>query len=221
MDKGIATKTIANIHDDFRTIIKSGNYEKIVLDVMNSSKKMFPNKYIHQEEQSHGECDFVDLVTKEKYEVKLPLYKKQGELLGSNNYDYGAWFKSMMDEAAEFSNVVENRGNYKTEELTLYKVINDRLETVNEDENLILFFPFPIVLDLPDTVFLQLASNILTFVFSALKNNGLVKNRKIYAIYPCVSNYLAIRFLNNGTCEYVSAQPLKKYIDYSTSLAVD
>lgn len=221
MGKGISIKTIANIHDDFRTIIKSGNYEKIILDIMNSSKKMFPNKYIHQEEQSHGECDFVDLVTKEKYDAKLPLYKKQGELLGSNNYDYEAWFKSMMNEAAEFSNVIENRGNYKAEELTLYKVIGDRLATIKEDENLILFFPFPIVTDVPDSVFLQFASNILTFVFDALKKNGLVGNRKIYAVYPCMSDYLAIRFLNERTCEYVSTQPLNKYINYSMSLATD
>ena len=221
MGKGIFIRTIANIQDNFRTIIKSGNYEKIILDIMNSSKKIFPNKYIHQKEQSHGECDFIDSVTKEKFDAKLPFYKKQGEMLGSNNYDYDVWFKSMMNETAEFSNVIENRGNYKAEELTLYKVINDRLATIKEDENLILFFPFPIVTDVPDSVFLQFASNILTFVFDALKKNGLVGKRKIYAIYPCMFNHLTIRFLNKRTCEFVSDEILKNYIDYNISIAVD
>ena len=78
-------KTEVNILEGFKTIIKSGNYEKIILEIMNNSNKMFPNKYIHQHNQSHGECDFVDVVSGEKYDAKLPLCKAQGKLLGSNN----------------------------------------------------------------------------------------------------------------------------------------
>ena len=220
MGKGISINTSVIIQDEFRTIIKSGNYEKIILDIMNSSKKIFPNEYIHQENQSHGECDFIDKNTEEKYDVKLPLYKKQGKLLGSHNFDYEAWFKSMMDEVAEFSNVINNRGNYIAEELILYKVIKDRLATIKEDENLILFFPFPVVTDDPNSIILRFASDILTFVFDALKNNGEIKSRKIYAIYPCMSNCLTIRFLNERKREYISNQPLKKYINYDISLEI-
>lgn len=217
-----SVQTIVNIYVEFKTIIKSGNYEKIVLEIMNSSEKMFRSKYIHQQNQSHGECDFVDELTGEKYDVKLPLDKKQGKLLGSNNCNYDAWLKTMIDEALEFSDVVKNRGNYNTEELELYKVVKNRLETVKKDENLILFFPFPIIpCEVPGSIYIPVKSNILTLIFDTLEKNGLVKNRNIYAIYPCVGNKLAIRLLNERICEFVSDQPLKKYINYNISFMLD
>lgn len=222
MGKNFTVKTEVNISKEIKTIIKSGNYEKVIFEIMNSSEKMFASKYIHNEEQSHGECDFVDVVSGEKYDVKLPFSKTQGELLGSNNCDYEAWIKSMLDESEEFSNIPENRGKIKAEELTLYKIVSERLTTVKQDENLILFFPFPIVAcDVPGSVLLQFTSNILTVVFDALEKNGIVNNRQIFAIYPCMDNHLAIRFLNKRTCEYVSDEPLKKYIDYNICLELE
>ena len=213
MSKSFSIRTEVTIFEGLKTIIKSGNYEKVILEIMNSSKRIFTSQYIHQQEQSRGECDFVDAVNDEKYDAKLPFCNNQGKLLGSNNCDYEAWLKTMIDESSEFGNIAENRGKIKTEELALYKIIKERLTSVKEDENLILFFPFPIVAcDVHGSVFLQFASNILTSVFDALEKNGLVNNRKIFAICPCMDNHLATRYLNKRTCEYVSDEPLKNIL---------
>ena len=50
----------STIHNDVKDIIKSGNYEKIILDLMNASKEIFPSRYTHLNNQAHGECDFVE-----------------------------------------------------------------------------------------------------------------------------------------------------------------
>ena len=219
MSKNFVVRTTVDIFDKFKTIIKSGNYEKIILEIMNSSQKIFNGKYVHNKEQSHGECDFVNLINRKKYDAKLPFSKKQGKLIGSKKHDYYAWLITMIDEASEFDNIAGTREKIDVENLILYKTIKDRLNTVEKDENLILFFPFPILsCDAPNAVMLQFSRNILTVVFNALENNGLVNGRQIYAIYPCMSNYLAIRHLNKRVCEYVSSEPLKNYIDYNINI---
>ena len=220
MDKTFIIRTVVDISQEFKNIIKSGNYEKVILEIMNSSKKIFNGKYKHNKEQSHGECDFVEMISKKKYDAKLPFNKKQGELLGSRKQDYNAWLVMMMNESSEFDNIAKTRGKVEIENLLLYKTIKDRLSTVKQDENLILFFPFPIVTcDAPNSVLMQFSRNILTVVFNELENNGLVAGRQIYAIYPCMCNKLAIRHLNKRICEYVSGEPLKKYIDYNINIS--
>lgn len=43
--------------------LKSKVYEKFVLSLMNASESVFPHKYEYIEQQSHGECDFIDIAT--------------------------------------------------------------------------------------------------------------------------------------------------------------
>ena len=218
MNAQFVTNTEVTIYNGFKQLIKSGNYEHVILEILNSSKKLFVGQYEHISTQSHGECDFVDIVTGKKYDAKLPFSKKQGQLIGSDKGSYEEWLKTMMRESSEYGDIVTSRGVKKAEDSALYKIIKDRLDAVETDENLILFFPFPIVsVDVPDSIMLQFAGNILTFVFTALDNNGFVKNREVYAIYPCVDNCLAIRRLNDNRCEYVSDNLLKQYIDYNIS----
>lgn len=75
---GIWVYETATIYDSFKTLIKSGNYEKLILDIMNASTKIFPNQYEHVENQSNGECDFIDISTRKKYDVKLLSIKSKG-----------------------------------------------------------------------------------------------------------------------------------------------
>ena len=71
----------AVLSDDLKVFIQSGNYEPYILDLMNQSRIIFPSKYERNEVQSEGQCDFFDTETLEKYEAKLPFYKKEGELI--------------------------------------------------------------------------------------------------------------------------------------------
>ena len=81
----------ATIGESFKTLIKKDNYEKLIFELLKNSTKLFPNQYEHIATQSHGECDFLDLKTKEKYDAKLPITTKQGEWIGSNNGCFEKW----------------------------------------------------------------------------------------------------------------------------------
>ena len=48
-----------------------------------SIKKLFT----HLDNQAHGECDFVDVVTGEKFDAKIPIDKRQGQMIGSRKGD--------------------------------------------------------------------------------------------------------------------------------------
>ena len=214
-------KKIAVISDEFKEFIQSGNYEVSILKLMNQSRIVFPNTYIRNEIQSSSECDFVDTITAEKYEAKLPFDKREGILICSNKGNLKDWLVYMMDEEAEFGElIIEKRGQHSVTELKLYKTLVKRLKTVQESENAIFFFPYPITLDMdPYDSFsmLQFCSDILDSVFRELKKNGLVGNRKVYAIYPSLDEKMVLRCLNDNKREYLSSIDAEKYFKYSFS----
>ena len=80
----------STIHNDIKDLIKPGNYERIILDLMNASKMIFPSQYIHQDNQANGECDSVDIVTGEKFDAKILIGKRQGQMIGSRKCDVSA-----------------------------------------------------------------------------------------------------------------------------------
>lgn len=55
---------------------------------MNASITIFPDNYIHLDNQAHGECDFIDSVTGEKFDAKIPFDKRQGQMIGSRKGKY-------------------------------------------------------------------------------------------------------------------------------------
>lgn len=212
-------QVFATIDNKFRLLIQSGNYEKVILELLNKSIKLFPNQYEHMVSQANGECDFIDQKTKEKYDAKIPITKKQGYWIGSNNADFEKWISSMMNECSEFSKkIIEERGLHRVEELKLYTIMKNLIEDDKFDENIIFFFPFPIVYETSHGIFGQFASDILSNIYDALNRNGIVDERKIYAIYPSIDNKIGIRLLNTGVREWFSSELLDEYIKYDVYL---
>ena len=218
---GFTIREQAIINDNFKELIRGGNYEKLIEQLMNDSQKIFPNKYKHLEKQSKGECDFIDLSTNQKYDAKLLFSGKDGKLVGSRNSDFGEWMQIKLDEVAEFSEYIEKRGQFDIENLTIYKIFKDRLATVAPDEYPIIFIPYPVVLDGEGLDILHFCGDLLSAIFTELKKKNLVKERKLYVIYPCVENALVIRCLNNSQREFFSDHELRKYIAYDVSLVSD
>ena len=138
-------KKFVVISDEFKEFIQSGNYEVLILNLMNQSQIVFPNRYIRNENQSNNECDFVDTITLEKYEAKLPFDRKEGILICINKGSLREWLVYMMDEEAEFGElIIEKRGQHSVTELKLYKTLVKRLKTVQESENPIFSFHIPL-----------------------------------------------------------------------------
>lgn len=212
---------IATISDTFKKLIQSGRYEHLILNMMNDSTKLFPDKYEHIDSQSNGECDFRDLNKSCKYDAKLLFTTEQGKLIGSRRADYEKWILTMLNEIEEFNKYIKSRGYFDVKTLTLYKIMSDSLKSVGADENVIFFIPYTIVLDGEGMIFTQFASDILSTIFSVLNKNPLIKNRMVYAIYPCLENKIAIRCLNTNIREYLANNELQKFIKYDISVDIN
>jgi hypothetical protein len=211
-------ETTVTISDKIKELIQSGNYELFILQLLNRSKKLFPNTFEHINKQSHGECDFIDVVTLEKYDAKLLLSPEQGRLIGSRNSNYEQWLRTMLDEAGEFGEYIRNRGKLSIENLKLYQLLNSILEKVRFDEHAIVFIPYPVTNDQANMIYGQFMGDILSATFSKLNENGAVAGRKVYAIYPCSDQSIAIRCLNTGVREYFSHNELKEYIEFDIQI---
>lgn len=212
-------RQIAAFSDKLKMFVQSGNYEPYILALMNQSELIFPSQYAANEEQAHSQCDFYDIRTSEKYEAKLPFDKKEGQLICSNSADLKEWLEFMLDEESEFSDrIVRERGKYRIDGLKLYQTLEKPLKTVQEDENAIILFPYPITLDMEGNGNLNLlhfCGDILSSIFGELVHNGVVGTRKIYVIYPSMDNKIVLRCLNTNHREYLVSQELNGIFSYS------
>lgn len=215
-------RQVATFSDKLKTFIQSGNYEPYILTLMNRSELVFPSQYAANKEQAHSQCDFYDIQTSEKYEAKLPFDKKEGQLICSNNADLKNWLEFMMDEESEFSNrIIQERGKYRIDSLRLYKTLEKRLKTIQDDENAIILFPYPITLDVEGDGGLNLlhfCGDILSSIFGELMHNGVVGKRKVYVIYPSMDDKIVLRCLNTNQREYLVSEELNGVFTYSFSL---
>ena len=137
-DFGTPFYETVRINDEFKNIIKSGNYEELILKLMNKSTKLFPNNYERVISQSHGECDFIDLKTFEKYDAKLLLNKKQGNWLGSKNSNFEKWIQSMIDEIADYSEIIKDRKWDEEIEKIVLSAIDEIKPTSMKDMGLVM-----------------------------------------------------------------------------------
>ena len=215
----IQIKEVAKFRDNFKDLInRSKKYERIIENLINESKIVFPNQYRYISEQYSNQCDFEDIVTGQKYDAKLLFAEKDGKLLGSRNGDYGEWCRSQMDQVCEFGDYIENRGQRKISDLTFYKIACERLQTVEPDEDVIFFIPYPIVLDGKGFHMFPFCGDLLSAVFNELRRNEIVGDRKVYVIYPCVERAIVLRCLNTDKREYFTDHELRKYIAFDISL---
>lgn len=212
-------ETDAEFANSFRDLLKGQRYEKVVLSILNRSTTFIDNKPLRRvEQQSHGECDFIDQAGA-KYDVKLVLTKKQGALLGEKKNSPTCWFKAMLDESAEFSHCMQEENPKSVEETMLYSVMRERIHDINPDEIAILFIPFPIVDDVKGATFLAFATDFLQVVYNKLKENNLVKCNGVYFLYPGTnSSTMVLRNGDTNIREYIDSNELSEYIVYRSKL---
>ena len=185
-----------------------------------------PNGYaIWEKMQSVLDARFKQLGHQNVYmPVLIPesLLKKEGELICSNHGSFKAWLEFMMEEEAEFGEkIILERGKYTVDSLTLYKTMEKRLKTVKEDENAIILFPYPMVLDMQsdgELNMLHFCGDMFSSIFEELRKNGIVGNRQIYTIYPSADNKMVLRCLNTNQREYIVSEEMSKVFAYSFSL---
>lgn len=208
----------AAISDSFCQLIQSGNYEKLILSLMNQSLKVFPSQYQHNDDQAHGECDFWDIKSGQKYDVKLAFGQTEGRLISSKQNDIGAWFSYMAGEEAEFSRCISSEGVTGVEHLRLYKTMARLVEKINSDEHAIFFIPYPIAMDGKDMYHVIFATDILSAIFSQLCKSKISMPDRVYVIYPAMDTSIVLRCLNTNIREYIDFSELDQHISYRFSL---
>ena len=204
----------SRIHNDIKDLIKSGNYEKIILDLMNSSKEIFPSRYTHLDNQAHGECDFVDVVTGEKFDAKIPIDKRQGQMIGSLKGDVGTLTTEFQNEILEFQHCFVGDQKKPITELSLFKKMKNNISKTKVDENVIFFIPYPIVFDFEGFPLVG-ASDLLKKIYRGLSATTDTSKKHLYAIYISFDRKMVLRDLETDKREYLQFPEMQHYVDYN------
>lgn len=213
-------QTYVTIDNSFRDLIKSGTYEKYIFDIISRSKNLFAGRqFTHNGAQSHGECDFVD-DQGQKYDAKLIFNEKQGRLIGEPKNKMQGWLQDMTNEKTEFAESIQKRDLSIVKNTKLYRIMKKRLESVNADENAILFIPYPIVDDYEGSTVLQQVTDFLQAVYDQLEEDGVVGNRKAYFIYPSMKPHVYVLRSASRKREYIRCDELDDFIKFETRLSV-
>lgn len=212
-------KHLFTVSNNLIELFDKNNYEKHVLEIMNNSKIIFPNSYIEVSNQSQGQCDFIDSVTNEKYDAKLPFLPEQIRLLTDGKKhkpEIFEWIKEMHDEATQFSPLSLRDNPHHTESTKLYNIMRNQILRDKTDENIVFFLPYPISLSFKDSMFLQSTSDYISLIFEKLKTKIDLIDRFIYTIYPSAEkNTFVLRCSNNSYYrEYVYYDKMEKFFSY-------
>lgn len=202
----------SSITVQFRDLLRSSNYEALVGELMNKSKVVFPHSYTHQEDQSSGQCDYIDSSTGEKFDAKLPLSPTDGKQIGSNKGNAGNFSKIMYQEVAEFRLSPGNIDSLVMD-LRLYEIMKGLIAKTNRDEHVIFFIPYPIVPDFTDFP-LSGGVDILKAIYRLLDSELNFGKKQIFAIYVSYDKKAVLRNLGQDQREYLECNELFRYVSY-------
>lgn len=210
----LSVTMIASVSERFSKLIDKNEYEPRLCVLMNQSKEIFPGKYERVEEQFSGQCDYVEVESGTKFDAKLPFTRKHGKLIGSNNHDFKKWLELMQKEESEFGeDIVASRGK-NIASLELYKIMHERILSLEADENAVFFFPYPIVLDCKEFEFMHFTSDFLDAIFRELKRSKEIGTRNVYVIYPAFDGDIVLRCLNDNRREFLRYDGFDEFITY-------
>jgi len=200
-----------------KELIQAETYERIVLEFMNESRTIFPEKYFHVEEQSHGEPDFIS-ISGIRYDAKLLFSTEQCKFLEKGDEELIHWMKSVREELGQASRILMNGNLRDIHNTRLYGEMLRRLPKESIIENTIYFTPYPIVPAFENSFFGQFASDIVSVTYDALVERNPEKfiNKSNYIIHPSSDGgKIVLQKLGGYTREYSSIEPLLKYIKFS------
>ena len=212
----VKNQTLVTIDKSFRKLIQSQNYEKYVFAIIGKSDVLFQGiRFEYIENQSHGECDYIDNYGRH-YDAKLLFDKQQGFLIGDPKNEFNDWLQVMLNEKTEFGRCIKQRDLSFISETRLYAVMKERMTSVKLEENVIFFIPFPIVDEYKGSRFLLGTTDFLQAVYQELVDEGLIGNRKIYVIYPSGDPHEYVLRDENRTREYIKCAELEDFITFET-----
>lgn len=94
------------------------------------------------------------------------------------------WIQMMHDEAAEFDEVIKSsQRTLDVSGLKLYELMKEQIVKDKLDENIVFFLPYPIILSVNGSMFMQFAANYLNSIYTQLEKEIDLKGRSIFVIF--------------------------------------
>ena len=206
----------ATVSEAIRDLIHRQNYEEYVFQIISNSKRIFKNCHFERvNEQSHGECDFIDVNSedKKKYEVKLLFDKETGGKIGERKNNLTLWIERLLEQRNEYGKLLM-QGVCDVSSTKLYQIAKGRLSAVKSDETAILFTIFPIVEDSRNDVYTQFGVDFVQAIYKQLDKDKLTEGREKFFIYPAMEDDLYCIRDRNYHREYVPAPKLNDIVSY-------
>jgi len=210
----VNNKYILTISESFRDLFKRQKYEEYVCIIINRSEDIFKDiQFERVINQSAGESDYLDQFDN-KYDTKLLLNTEQGKLIGEKKNDLLDWINSMMRECSEFTNHIIKRDTSGIVNTELYKIVEQMIRSLKDDENGIFFIPYPVAHEYPGSFMWSRMTDFLQAICCRLKEENLVGERKIFFIYPSGENAVYVLRDMELNREYIKVPELESFISY-------
>lgn len=203
------------IYDKYKDLLKKDIYEPIILEIMNQSTIVFPEKYEQIKEQSNNESDFISN-SNDMFDAKILFYKKQCEALAVNKDNLTSFMNGIKNETYDISNAIENGDIKAVRECIFYKEMKKEIEKAKDGENIILFLPYAFSLEFKDSITASFTSNIFSYIYRVLKKDypELYRNNCIYMIYINFLNEIIIKNLSKNIIEFLELDVFNNYIGF-------
>lgn len=212
---GLEYKMRWNVKKGYKDLIQKEKYELVLLDVMNSSQIVFPKTYKHIEEQSDGESDYITTDGDEYQDAKVLFYQEQCKAIKCD--EINAFFNELLAEINEIYELVSQGDVERLQETKLFAEMNRRINSIKENEDLILFFPFAITDENSKSLTGNCGNDIFSHIIYKIREKfpSKVNNMKIYMIYPNFENEIVLKEYeqDNMKIEFLRKNFLKKYIE--------
>ena len=115
------------IYDNYKELLSKDIYEPIIENIMNLSKKIFPEKYQLIKNQSHGESDYMSTSGK-LYDSKILFYEEQCESLAINEGELSSFIEAIQKETEDIYNAIMNKSREEVKECIFYKEMHCRTQ---------------------------------------------------------------------------------------------
>ena len=203
---------LIKIADNYSDLLDKDVYEPIILKIMNKSKTIFPEEYTYIVNQSHNESDFKS-ESNIFYDAKILFFTEQCRALAINTNNLVEFIEYIQREANEIYSIMQSNDENKIKNCIFYNEMIKRINDAKDKENIIIFLPFAFTLESEDIITESISKDIFPYIFrQVIKNNPhLLRNNRIYMIYPSYDNQVIIRNLNEHKVEFLETDILSKY----------
>lgn len=204
------------ISDHYTELLNKDRYEPVVLEIMNDSEMVFPDQYRRILNQSHGESDYRNINTGQMIDAKLLFKEKQCYMLSQGKDKLQKWLNSLKAEVEELFEAIKSDNKRELNTSMLYFEMTQRLRSIKQDEDVVLFMPYPLAVGYKNGTISYLNVNIFQVLFDDMKKNcpEIVLGKRVYVIYPSLDDRIILSELTaeNGQNEYLVSGALAEYV---------